>query len=207
MPRRCGRRSIYLGCMRCFEKGLSHSPFSKFPFKILEVFGVLFGASAPPAFLSGNLFVLLRLFLKIFLCPSTRSGRAGAPTFLLLQKSRQKSRHKGALRPLENPLACLRAGACFARNSREGSDGTPSRCAAGASGRFEKALPAKPFRTRSHARARMIGRRSLMGNAGARGRSPHPEAVEVRQPWRARMRSRFPQRHRSSSRASGEEFG
>ena len=54
----------------------------------------------------------------------------------------------------------------------------------------------------------MTSKRSLLGNVGGPGDvSPHPEAVEVRQPWRARMRSRFPQRHRSSSRASGEEFG
>ena len=79
----------------------SPAPFLKNFSLSFDALGALLGASAPPAFLLGNLFVLLRLFLKIFLCPSTRSGRAGAPTFLLLQKSRQKSRPKAF--PLWNP--------------------------------------------------------------------------------------------------------
>ena len=97
LPRRCGRRSIYLGCMRCFEKGLSHSPFSKFPFKILEVFGVcVWGSSCPRAF-------LLSLRLLNFLISSFDAlGPRGGPYFLLLQKV-GKDRRKGVSPPCESP--------------------------------------------------------------------------------------------------------
>ena len=99
-----GRRSFWGFGAPGFSVGklvCSPAPFLKNFSLSFDALGALLRASAPPAFLLGNLFVLLRLFLKIFLCPSTRSGRAGAPTFLLLQKSRQKSRPKAF--PLWNP--------------------------------------------------------------------------------------------------------
>ena len=83
-------------------------------------------------FLQTALFYPLYVFLKILLFPSTRSGRAGAPPFLLLQKRRQKSRLKGALRPLKNPLACGRARVPSAQ-PREGRAELLAAYAAGAS--------------------------------------------------------------------------
>ena len=76
-----------------------------------------------------------KLFIDSFdaLTPSGHfAGRAGAPPFLLLQKRRQKSRLKGALRPLENPLACGRARVPSAQ-PREGRAELLAASAAGAS--------------------------------------------------------------------------
>ena len=82
-----------------------------------------------------TLFTPMKLIIRSFdaLTPSGHfAGRAGAPPFLLLQKRRQKSRLKGALRPLENPLACGRARVPSAQ-PREGRAELLAAYAAGAS--------------------------------------------------------------------------
>ena len=92
-----GRRSFWGFGAPGFSVGklvCSPAPFLKNFSLSFDALGALLGASAPPAFLLGNLFVLLRLFLKIFLCPSTRSGRAGAPTFWPAE-SRQRLAKEG----------------------------------------------------------------------------------------------------------------
>ena len=104
------------------------------------VFFFCFGAlSAPELFSADCTFLPPLRFLKNStfpfdaLTPSGHfAGRAGAPPFLLLQKRRQKSRLKGALRPLENPLACGRARVPSAQ-PREGRAELLAACAAGAS--------------------------------------------------------------------------
>ena len=104
------------------------------------VFFFCFGAlSAPELFSADCTFLPPLRFLKNStfpfdaLTPSGHfAGRAGALPFLLLQKRRQKSRLKGALRPLENPLACGRARVPSAQ-PREGRAELLAAYAAGAS--------------------------------------------------------------------------
>ena len=62
----------------------------------------IYGLSCPGGFFRGNFIAPLFFCLKFLLSPSTRSGRAGAPTFLLLQKSRQKTGAR-EFHPLANP--------------------------------------------------------------------------------------------------------
>ena len=177
--------------------------------------------------------------IKFLVYPFDALGPRRAPTFW---PAESRQRLAEGLRPYRYPLAV--ALECLRHNRARGVTELLAAYAAGASGRFAKALPQKPFRTLSHALTRMIGELFLTGNVGgqgaqppnvhdrqtspngerggARGRSPpnvhdrqmfpngerggqggvspQSEAVEVRQPWRARTRSRFPQRHRSSSR-------
>ena len=126
--------------------------------------------------------------LKFLLFPSTRSGRAGP--LLSGQQKVGKDWPKRAAPPLGFPL-CGRAGAAFGRNSREWSDGTPSRlrgrsfreiCGGVAAKAVSDAVPC------AFAHDRQTFPNGERGGQG--GVSPHPEAVEVRQPWRARTRSR-----------------
>ena len=102
---------------------------------------LFFGAMRPGAFLSfcifslkfslfpsrrgrGFFFYPLYLLLNFSFIPSTRSGRAGP--LLSGQQKVGKDWPKRAAPPLGFPL-CGRAGAAFGRNSREESNGTPSR--------------------------------------------------------------------------------
>ena len=128
--------------------------------------------AASAGFLSGSLLLSLLCLLKFLIFPLTRSGRAGP--LLSGQQKVGKDWPKRAAPPLGFPL-CGRARVPSAQ-PREGSDGTPSRCAAGASGRFAKASPQKPFRTRYHALSRMTGRRSLWGTQGGKGAQPPPRS-------------------------------
>ena len=165
--------------------------------------GAVLGAAAPGLFCREVSLPFLRL-LKILIFPSTRSGRAGP--LLSGQQKVGKDWPKRAAPPLGFPLAVALARPSAAIRApkeaiKSGFDGTPSRCAAEASGRFAKALPAKPKRTRYHARARMTSKRPRLGTLGGKG-APAPTPKR----WRCGGRSEracaraFPQRHRSSSR-------
>ena len=169
----------------------------------------MFGACRPGAFSAGGLFTLftpIKILISSFdaLTPSGHfAGRAGP--LLSGQQKVGKDWPKRAAPPLGFPLAvaleCLRHNRAPKEAIKSGFGGTPRRFAAGASGRFAKALPQKPLRTRYHARSRMIGRCSLMGNAGGQGAS-----APTLKRWRCggcgeRACARgLPQRHRSSSR-------
>ena len=75
-------------------------------------------------------------------------------------------------------------------------------------GDLQRRCPQKPQRTLSHAHSRMTGGRFLTGTLGGKGAQP-PKPKRWRcggRGERARARGLL-QRHRSSSRASGEEFG
>ena len=160
------------------------------------------------------------MFFENFQFPFDALRPRRAPTFWPAE-SRQRLAKEGCA-PFGIPPAV--ALECLRHNRARGVTELLAAYAAGASGRFAKASPQKPFRTRYHARSRMTSKRFPMGNlrgqggkapkAGAHdrqtfpsgerggqgGEAPKTEAVEVRQSWRARTRSRFPQRHRSSSR-------
>ena len=146
--------------------------------------------------------LFLSLFFKFSLFPSTRSGRAGP--LLSGQQKVGKDWPKRAAPPLGFPL-CGRARVTFGHNRARGVTELLAAYAAGASGRLAKALPQKPFRTRSHALARMIGRRfspsgELHGGNLGGAQAPTPKR------WRCGNRGEragargLPQRHRSSSR-------
>ena len=129
--------------------------------------------AAGNVFLSGSLLLSLLCLLKFLIFPSTRSGRAGAPTFWPAE-SRQRLAKEGCapfgIPPLAVALECLR------HNRARGVTELLAAYAAGASGRFAEASPQKPFRTRYHARARMIGKLSPMGNLrGQGGEAPTPK--------------------------------
>ena len=107
--------------------------------------------------------------LKIFSFSFDALRPRRAPTFWPAE-SRQRLAKEGCA-PFGIPPAVALARPSAAIRAR-GVTELLAAYAAGASGRFAKALPQKPFRTRSHALARMIGRRSPTGNVGARGRQP-----------------------------------
>ena len=167
LPRRCGRRSIYLGCMRCFEKGLSHSPFSKFPFKILEVFGVcVWGSSCPRAF-------LLSLRLLNFLISSFDALRPrGGPLLSAPAESRQRLAKEGCapfgIPPTAVALECLR------HNRARGVTELLAAARQELPRRFAEALPQKPV---SGAGAMRVSRNEsadspLWGTWGQGGEAP-----------------------------------
>ncbi len=167
-------------------------------------------------------------FLKIFTFSLRRARAARGPYFLLLQKV-GKDRPKRAAPPLGFPLRSRWRGLRpqFAR----GNSGTPRRFAAGASAQICEGVAAKavsnavpcagahdrqtfPFGEPWGARGRQPPtgahdrQTSPFGNIGGKG-APAPTPKR----WRCGGRGEragargFPQRHRSSSRASGEEFG
>ena len=114
----------------------------------------------------GGLFSILFTPIKflIYLFDALRPRRA--PTFWPAE-SRQRLAKEGCapfgIPPLAVALECLR------HNRARGVTELLAAYAAGASGRFAKALPQKPFRTRSHARSRMTGKLSPLGNVGGKG--------------------------------------
>ena len=173
--------------------------------------------------------------LKFLLFPSTRSGRARAPTFWPAE-SRQRLAKEGCAPLWDSPLGGRARVAC-GHNRARGSDGTPSRVARQElPRRLAKAFARKSRNgTLSHAhgahdrrtfpdgerwgargaqppqQARMTGKRSPNGERGGQGGAKPPTPNKR---WRCggrgeRARARgLPQvEHRSSSRASGEEFG
>ena len=117
----------------------------------------------------GFFFYPLYAFLNFIF--SLRRAQAARGPLLSGQQKVGKDWPKRAAPPLGFPLAV--ALECLRHNRARGVTELLAACAAGASARFAKALPQKPFRTRYHAHSRMIGGLSSFGNLrGQGGQSP-----------------------------------
>ena len=166
--------------------------------------------AAGTVFLSESLLLSLLCFLKFLIYPLDALRPRRAPTFWPAE-SRQRLAKEGCA-PFGIPPAVALARPSAAIRAR-GVTELLAACAAGASAQICEGVAAKaktnavpcagahdrrafPFGERRgpggvSPQTRMTGRRSLTGNLGGQGGvSPHPEAVEVQRPWRARRRSR-----------------
>ena len=123
-------------------------------------------------------------FLKFLIYSFDALRPRRAPTFWPAE-SRQRLAKEGCapfgIPPLAVALEWLR------HNRARGVTELLAAYAAGASGRFAKASPQKPFRKRYHALTRMIGKLSPLGNAGGKGAKPpnahDKQTFPVWEPW------------------------